>query len=304
MIKRSLVISVILAVLIISGCASLPRLPTNLPSFQNFGQKEKQIIESRGLSISFKEGQPPLDEIYAGKSFKISLDVVNNDPTDISGAISLSDTPSDEYSSLKGKDQQSFALQPAELSENKLIPSKETLTFGPFQYDESKVFVGMLTNFIVELTTNHKTSITSQVCIKSSSQESRCQNKETLTNLGNQAKYSPVTVTKIEKNVIPQEEGLLNLNLKIYVKNTGKGKVDNEDESISNFKVSMQGSANLDCTKTNKISLKDGEKVIICNADITLTDEVFRQDVLEIYYEYPYKIIETLGPIKVTRIEK
>ena len=302
MIKRGFVFSVILLVLIISGCNQFPTLPNSLPNFQNIGQGGKQITESRGLSIQFKDSQPPLDEIYAGKNFKVSLDVTNNDPTDISGTISLSDTPSDEYSSLKGKEQQSFALQPAEVIENKVIPTKEILTFGPFQYDNSKVFQGMLTNFIVELSTNHKTSITSQVCIKGSSQESKCPNKETITNLGNQAKYSPVTITKIEKNVVPQEEGLLNLNLKIYLKNTGKGKIDNEDESISNFKVSMQGSANLDCINLNKISLKDGEKVIICNTDLSISDEVFRQDVLEIYFEYPYKIIETLGPIKVTKI--
>ncbi len=299
MIKIGIIFTIILIVLVISGCTQLPTLP-NL----NLGQKEKQVVESKGLSIKFREGQPPLDEIFAGKNFKVAVDIVNNDLEDISGTLALSDTPSDEFSSLEGKEQQSFALQPAELIENKVIPSKETVVFGPFQYEESKVFPGMMTSFIIELITNHKTLVTSQICIKSeSSQQSRCQNKETITSLGSQAKYSPVTVTKIEKIVVPQEEGLLNLNLKIFIKNIGKGKINNEGEIINSFKVNLQGANNLECSNPSKLSLKDGEKVIICNADLSLYDEIFRQDVIEISFDYPYKLIETLGPIKVNKLE-
>ncbi len=299
--KRSgFIFLVILIYLVISGCT---QIPGNISSnFKIPGQKV--ITESKGLTIQFKEGQPPLDVIYAGKTFNVKLDIINKDLTEISGSITLSDTPSDEYSTLKGKEEQSFSLQPAEQIENRIIPSKETVSFGPFSYEESKVFKGMFTNFITEIITNHKNQLTTQICINSaSSDQLKCQNKETLTNLGNQAKYSPVTITKIEKTVIPQEEDLLNLNLKIYIKNTAKGIINNEDQSIESFNVDMQGASNFDCTSSKKISLKEGEKIIYCNGEITLSDQVFIQNILEISYEYPYKIIETLGPIKVEKLE-
>lgn len=306
--KRGLIILTILSILIISGCAQF-NIPT--PNLQNLqlGQlgNQKQIVESKGLLIKFRENQPPLNEIYAGKDFKISMELSNNDPSESSGTIYLSDTPSDDFSSLRGREQQSFSLPPAEVLENqanKLVPSSDVVAFGPYQYDPTKVFSGMVTNFIIEITANHKVTVPAQICVTSSaSQQSRCPNKETITNFGSNAKYSPVTISKIEKTLIPEENGLASLILKIYIANLGKGKIDNNDQSLNSFKVNLQGSSNLDCAKSNKISLKEGEKVIVCTADVSISDELFRQDILEIDFDYPYKIIETLGPIKVTKLE-
>ena len=294
--KRGILVIIILVILI-SGCSSIPQLPS-LPSFQ------KEISDSKGLSIKFRENQPPLDEIISGKNFKVTLDIINYDPEDISGTISLSDTPSDEFSSLKGKEQQSFSLPAAELIGSRLAPSKESLTFGPYVYSTENAFKGMTTTFITELTTQRKTSISTQICIKSDTSENvKCSNKETITNLGSQAQYSPVTVTKIEKVVVPEDEGILSLSLKIYLKNVGKGKIDNEDQSLNSFTLNFPGSSNLDCTKKDKIILKDNEALIFCTAEIVLADELFRQDLIQISFDYPYKIIETLGPIKITKLE-
>ena len=300
--NRTFIIFLISLVLVISGCTSLPPQISNL-NIPSLGQKEKTITESKGLELRFKEGQPPLDEIYAGQNFKVSLEITNSALQDISGLIELSDTPSDEFGSLKGKEQQSFSLLSAEQIENKIIPAKETVTFGPYQYDTSKVFPGMSTSFITEIKTSHIDLVTAQICIKSdSSQEIRCPNKETITNFGKSSQLSPVKITKIEKTIIP-EENSLNLNLKIYIKNTGKGKIDNDDQLLNSFNINLKTSSNLACSKTSKISLKEGERVIICTSELSIGDELFRQEILEISFDYPYKIIETIGPIKVSKFE-
>ena len=255
------------------------------------------------MTIRFLENQPPLDEIRAGQNFKISLDLTNNDPEQVTGTIKISDTPSDEFSSLQGKEEMSFSLPAAELLETKIAPSTERITFGPYSYDESKVFTGMVTNFITEIITNHKTLVASQFCIKSSSsQEINCPNKETITKFNPLTNLGPVKVSRVEKTMVP-EEGFASLTLKIFLRNTARGKIDNEDQTIDSFNVDIQGETSLVCSKTNKISLKEGENVITCTADIGISDELFRQEVLEISFEYPYKIIETLGPVKVTKIE-
>jgi len=302
MTMKKIYLSILLIiVLIISGCTQLNNLPR--PSLPGLSSKEKVITESQGLTIRFLENQPPLDEIRAGQNFKISLDLTNNDPEQVTGTIKISDTPSDEFSSLQGKEEMSFSLPAAELLETKIAPSTERITFGPYSYDESKVFTGMVTNFITEIITNHKTLVASQFCIKSSSsQEINCPNKETITKFNPLTNLGPVKVSRVEKTMVP-EEGFASLTLKIFLRNTARGKIDNEDQTIDSFNVDIQGETSLVCSKTNKISLKEGENVITCTADIGISDELFRQEVLEISFEYPYKIIETLGPVKVTKIE-
>ncbi len=298
----------VFSLLIISGCAQIPNLPSpgNLPGL---GQKEKVITESKGLTIRFLEGQPPLDEIMAGQNFRVTIELTNNDPESVSGTIKLSDTPSDEFSSLQGKEESSFSLQPAEVLQegseriSKSIPSQERITFGPYLYDESRAFKGMTTNFVTEIITNHRSTATTQFCVKSStSQESKCPNKETITSFGPRGNLGPVKITRIEKTVIP-DEGFVTANLKITIKNTGKGKINNEDQMLSSFDIRILGDSSLTCSKTDRLSLKEGERTITCSAEIGISEELFRQEVLEISYDYPYKIIETLGPIKVTKIE-
>ncbi|MEK6936558.1 MAG: hypothetical protein AABW58_00640 [Nanoarchaeota archaeon] len=306
--KRSLILFLVLIILVISGCTQIPNLPSpgNLPGL---GQKEKTITESKGLTIKFLENQPPLDEIIAGQNFKISIELTNNDPEQVTGTIKLSDTPSDEFSSLQGKEESSFSLSPAEVLQegaeriSKSIPSQEILHFGPYTYGESKAFKGMTTNFITEIITNHRATATAQFCVKSSdSQESKCQNKETITSFGPRGNLGPVKITKIEKTLIP-DEGLVTANLKITIKNSGRGKIDNEDQILNSFNIRMLGDSSLTCSKTERLSLKEGERTVTCTVDIGISEELFRQEVLEISYDYPYKIIETLGPIKVIKIE-
>ena len=301
--KRGLIlIALVLILIIISGCAQIQNLPKPNSPFSS----KKQIIESKGLSIKFRENQPP-SEIFAGKYFKLSLELTNNDPEEVSGTIHVSDTPSDEFSSLKGKEQQSFSLPPAEvLAEgtqkiSSLIPSAEIISFGPYQYSLEKAFPGMVTNFIFEIITNHKVLIPAQICV-SSKEQSKCLVKETITNFGPRSGYSPVSVTSIEKTLIPEENNAASLILKINIKNTGRGKIDNEEQILDSFEINLRGASNLDCSK-NKISLKQGENNVVCTAEVAVSDELFRQDILEISYQYPYKIIETLGPIRVTKLE-
>ncbi|MBI2672328.1 hypothetical protein HYX16_05320 [Candidatus Woesearchaeota archaeon] len=302
--KKSFVIFVVLVIflLVISGCDSLPNI-SNVPSLPSLGQKEKTITQSSALSIKFLEGQPPSDEIYAGQDFRVALELTNNAPQEISGIIELSDTPSDAFSSLSGIEQSSFSLQPAEESGERLVPTKEIIKFGPYRYYTDIYFKGMTTTFITEVKTEHKESITTQLCVKSAETEGiKCPNKETITNFGAKANLAPVKVTKVEKTLIPDESGTATLNLKVYLSNSGKGKIDNSDETLNNLNINLQGS-NLACSGINKVSLKIGERTITCTAQVSISEELFRQDILEISYSYPYKIIETLGPIKVTKFE-
>lgn len=304
----SLIFISLVIVVFISGCTQIPGgdLPfkNKLPNLPGINPKEKVVTESKGLTIRFLESQPPLDEIIADQNFKVSLELSNNDPEPVSGTIRLFDTPSDEYSSLQGKEEQSFYLGSAEILETKVLPSTERITFGPYVYEESKAFKGMTTNFITEIITNHNTIVNSQLCIKSStSQEVRCPNKETISSFAQRTNLGPIKVSKIEKTIIP-DEGFVTLNLKIFLKNSGKGKIDNEDQTLNSFYINLQGESPLTCSKSDKISLKEGEKTITCTSEISIDDETIREDlVLEISYEYPYKLIESLGPIKVTKIE-
>ncbi len=252
--KKSCLVILLAIVLIISGCTQLSNLPG--ASLPGLSQKNKVISESKGLTIKFIDNQPPLDEIIAGQNFKISLDLTNNDPESITGTIKVSDTPSDDFSSLQGKEEMSFSLPAAELIETRIIPSTERITFGSYSYDETKVFKGMNTNFITEIITIHKTTVSSQFCIKSSSSgEINCPNKETISSFNPLTNLGPVKVSKIEKIMVP-EEGFASLTLKIFLRNSGRGKIDNEAQEIDSSNVNLQGETSLACSKTSKISLK------------------------------------------------
>lgn len=306
--KRGLIILFVISILIISGCTQIPggdlNLKNRLPNLPVINPKEKVVTESKGLTIRFLENQPPLDEIIAGQNFKVSLELSNNDPEAVTGTVKLSDTPSDEYGSLQGKEEQSFYLGSAELLETRVLPSIEKITFGPYVYEEQKAFKGMTTNFITEIITNHNTIVNTQLCVKSSnSQELRCPNKETISSFEKRTNLGPIKISKIEKTIIP-DEGFTTLNLKIFLKNKGNGKIDNEDQVLNSFYINLQGESALTCSNKDRISLKEGERTITCTSEISIDEDTIREDlVLEISYEYPYKIIETLGPIKVTKLE-
>jgi hypothetical protein len=223
------------------------------------------------------------------------LELTNNAPQEISGVIELSDTPSDAFGSLSGKEQSSFSLLPAEEADKGLVPTKEIIRFGPYVYYTDLYFNGMETTFITEVKTEHRESITTQLCVKSAETEGvKCQNKETKTNFGASANLAPVKVTKVEKTLIPDEQGAATLNLKIYLKNSGKGTIDNEEEILNNLNINLQGSS-LACSGLNKVSLKLGERTITCTAQVSISEELFRQEIRERADAEPEKRRETGG---------
>lgn len=286
-----------------SGCKA-PQMPW---------QKEREeITAGRGISARFRTNEPPLDGIYASdqENFKVAIELTNYGPNPVNVDATISDTPSDVFSSLTTRPESKY-VPGAEQVDSKIYPGKAILDFGSFNYYADKIMKGMTTNIIVDLQTRYNVKLSPQICIKKPYAEIAdvyCEDSTTLSgsDLGADANKFPVTVTRIEKQVWPVDDDTFNVHLRIFFNNLGNGKIFIEGEPtrqiLKNIGVSLVGAKNFDCMP-KELYLEEGERAITCDVEVDLTDEAVRRNPVLISFGYNYRVLASTGeiPIIITR---
>lgn len=259
-------IFLIFVLILITGC--IPTIPTIIP--------KERIVSGRGIAIGFAQGMPP-KEILASDydNYNVKINLINYDETLVSGEIYLSDSLSDEKSSLTGIATESFSAD----GRIDNMPGNISIEFGPFHYYKGQIKEGEQTKFNVDVDIpNYKSVFNTQFCIGRS-----CSSEEIL-RLKN---YSPIDV-EIKKLLSSGEAGyrvLMNVNLK---------EISGSIKNLRNFEMNAAG-RNFKC---GEIEFDGKTGNVNCELEISV-DEDFVELPLEASLNYDYKVSNSFGPVKI-----
>ncbi len=304
--KRLMIMAVLL--LFISGCTTLQNI--SKPSW--LGKKE--FVSGKGLTPGFLVEMPPLDKIYEGQEFQVGVKVTNHGLSDASGEICVSDGLSSYYGGIPSKQNTciGFNIDSAERSTTgqKIIPSVEKFFFpGDRSY---YIYTGLIsdttTGIESEIRYDYQTTFDSQVCI-SKKEDDPC--NSAAIKIDDSVRSAPITITKINKDVLPTPPGLdeVKFILEIYVSNSGGGKIYDEwfdsKDQFFDMDITLESAGSINCNpkKEGKFFLEDNGRVIITCEIISSFDGDYINDPFGIVLSYPYKISQETKKITIKHKE-
>ncbi len=228
-----------------------------------------------GLHINFLELQPR-SELRENEYFDIGLRLENKAECDIQGDICIRDTLAQSISGVQDNCQ-SFELRKKEDS----IIDSDTIYFQDNVYES--VVGDLNTNLIAKAQYSCSIQLTPQVCIKPDLEdEDICKTRETLTQSTLGLKQAPITVTSINKLLIPQRDGI-RLELEIHLRKMAEGKSDN-----FNINLEYEGYGKLNCRDLDRLNFKTNTENII-NCEIPLNVMDIEENPLKIMLSYTYE---------------
>jgi hypothetical protein len=228
-----------------------------------------------GVHITFLELQPR-NELREGELFDIGLKLENKAECDIQGRICVRDTFAESISGVQD-DCQSFELRK---KEDNIVDSKNIY----FQNNIYDSISGDLTSTIIaKAEYSCLITLTPQVCIKPNLEdENTCKTKETLSSSTLGLKSAPITVISIEKQLIPQANGV-KLEVTIHLRKMVEGTSNN-----FNINVEYEGYGPLTCRNLDRLNFKTNTENII-NCEISLNVNDIEQNPLVITSSYVYE---------------
>ena len=213
-----------------------------------------------GLHITFLEFQPR-SELRQNEYFDVGLKLENKAECDIEGDVCIRDTLAPSISGVQS-DCQQFELRK---KEGNIIDSQNIY----FQDNVYESTVGDLTSTITaKAQYSCSIQLTPQVCVKPNLEDEKtCKTRETLSQSTLGLKSAPITVSSIDKQLIPQREGI-NLEVAIHLKKMSEGSSDN-----FNINVEYEGYGSLTCRNIDRLDFKTNtENVINCGISLNVAD--------------------------------
>lgn len=265
------------------------------------------------IDMNFVTNQPP-QEIYEGQSFRVGLNIDNYATAKKDVFFCIFDELGGYFNGIPADTCQTVSLESAELSGDNIVPSKKRIYLPgeeeTYVYNNIKGTVS--TSIFAELNYQHKTTATSQICVKrdleTEVKDEKCNEKtqDTVENTD-----GPLRISNLEKTFVPLGKNKVSVLLKFDVGNVGSGKVKNRNainnnnkenlDPIVDFTVNLLGKTkDFDCTPiTNgKFSLKENQKTIKCQTTIDMEDS-FQMIPLEISLNYGYSISKSTSSINI-----
>ncbi len=308
--------SVIFTILIIAILVSGARCPVNRGNVDAEKEAEQamkygtDIYEGNdGLVIEFVKDVPP-KRVYSGDAMTIAFDIYNM------GAKSTE--ANDAYLYLSGADPNILKLNSQKIALDAIPGKGEVLGEGGFTTEtfETSGPVNIPTGtdvyrpkLIGTVCYNYETTASPVVCMDPNpfgtfSGDRACDIRDVSTTGGQGA---PVAVTKIEQ--LPMKGST---QLKIYVKNVGKGKVIHSDKLQTCTQVGAQdynyinkldwytvtiGGTDLSDCKPASVRLTNNEGIIICKH--TFSDSNIQAFTTPVTIKLGYSYIESTNPYEV-----
>lgn len=190
----------------------------------------KLIGNPDGLSIDFLQLQPPA-KIRENQDINVGLKLVNNGICDISSEICVTDTLSSVWGGID-EQCQSLSLEGIKLVGGRVErdSTEKYFSFEPY----TNLDRGLSTTIIAK--SRYKCDVLAgpQLCVKSlvGESERECSSFETITGDNLKATIAPVTLGKVEKQLIP-ERGGIKVVADITMRKMGMGEIKGEiDQSI------------------------------------------------------------------------
>lgn len=274
------------------------------------GKAENDIV-----GINFVTNLPP-QELSESQSFRIGLNVKNYDTAKKDVLICAWDELGDVFEGIPENSCESVKLEAAELSGENILPTDQKAYFPDKEsfYSYKKLTDNMKTTVFADVSYNHKTKGTAQICIKKDiDTETPGVTCDATSNEEISNTAGPIQISNLKKIIFPVSGGKVNVQLQFSVSNVGSGKVINKNtvkskedlEPLVNLNVNLPGlTNNFKCnpTKDNKISFKENQKTIKCEATVNLEQDYIMHPV-EITLDYGYNTMISTSSISLLKIE-
>ncbi len=228
-----------------------------------------------GLRMSFLELQPR-SELKESEYFDIGLKLENKAECDIKGEICVRDTLAESLSGVRD-DCQSFELRKKDGN----IMDSENIYFNDNTYENPSG--DLISTIIAKSRYSCSIQLTPQLCVKPNLEdENICKTRENLQSSTLGLKSAPITVSSIEKTLIPQRDGI-KLEVAIHIRKMSTGSSEN-----FNINVEYEGYGPLNCRNLDRLNLKENTENVI-NCEISLNVQDIEENPLKIVLNYIYE---------------
>ena len=277
-------------------------------------QQNQEATNLGGVDIEFLENQPPTT-LREGAQFNVGLNLKNNLPEAVDNIeICISDSLTDGYGGIYGKECQYVSISPAEHGGEVISPEEVRTLFpqggGGYYYNNLELGPDN-TIILVDMAYSLHTSSRIDICLKQDPSfevdEVECEANTVFSGGDIRSDFAPVTVERVDSSVV--SEGFQNkIYADIYLRKDPFGEVvysQDHTQNLMGISVSL-GSGDVftcDVDQNGFFKFDDITEMISCDAPVVL-DDSWQMDALNIDLFYDYSIGLTLGPLPIKKMEE
>jgi len=246
-----------------------------LTACSGISQTSKTSGTPDGVRISFLDLQPR-SELRVGETFDIGLELENTADCNVQGQVCVRDLFA---SSISGVQDQ---CQEFDLRKKDITTDSKKFYFTDNVYDTN--LGNLRSTIIADASYSCHIELNPQLCVKSSiDDESLCKNRETLSQNTLGLKTAPVTITQIEKLLIPQSNSI-KMEITLHLRKMANGNLQGPLGIILNY----EGYGNLRCRDLENLEWddRDTEKIIKCEISLNVGDVEDNPLIISIDYNY------------------
>src|SRR3989338_11656706 len=232
-----------------------------LTACSGISQTSKPSGTPDGVRISFLDLQPR-SELRVGETFDIGLELENTADCNVQGQVCVRDLFT---SSISGVQDQ---CQEFELRKKDITADSKKIYFTDNVYNSA---IGDLKSTIIATASySCNVQLNPQLCIKSSiDDESFCKNRETLSQNTLGLKTAPITITQIDKLLIPQSNNV-KMEVTLHLRKMSEGEL----EGPLGIALTYEGHGNLQCRDIDNLLWEEQatETLIKCAIPFNVQD--------------------------------
>ena len=275
------------------------------------GQQGGQSTNIGGVDIQFIENQPP-SQLRENAHFNVGLKLKNNIPETMQGVeVCVSDSLSNEYGGISGKECQTVSISAAEHDGGSIFPEEKTLLFpqgGGYYYSGLEQGPDS-TIFLVDVTYPLQTKSRTDICLKKDPAyevtEIQCDSNMIFSGGSIKSEFAPIVVDRIETSIV--SEGTQNrVYADIHLRKASVGDVvysEDHTQNLMGIRVSLGSGEVFDCDTVQDGYLEfDGtDEEVSCDTTVIL-EEAWQVDSLNVELVYDYSIGLNIGPVPIKKL--
>jgi len=246
-----------------------------LTACSGISQTSKTSGTPDGVRISFLDLQPR-SELRVGETFDIGLELENTADCNVQGQVCVRDLFASSISGVRDQ------CKEFDLRKKDITTDSKKFYFTDNVYDTN--LGNLRSTIIADASYSCHIELNPQLCVKSSiDDESLCKNRETLSQNTLGLKTAPVTITQIEKLLIPQSNSI-KMEITLHLRKMANGNLQGPLGIILNY----EGYGNLRCRDLENLEWddRDTEKIIKCEISLNVRDVEDNPLIISIDYNY------------------
>ncbi len=260
----------------------------------------------KGVVVEYREGTPPRE---IADVFSVAVELRNYNMEDMQVELDVWDSvTSEEKGGFVDETDRIVGIRRAEESNGRRIYGREDIFFGIFSY--RNVEIGESVQFFARINYDDKARNNFNMNLVYP-RDGTVMEVISGKRLGDGVNYEPVSVTKVEKEIIAVGENEIVVNLDIVIENLGGGKVVNRNgDSVLNFLInSREGELEFRCNSKDsemkdsdsldiEFSNKENKVEVKCKSNY-IEAGTLKSFNIDIEMRYGYEYVSSIGGISL-----